>query len=295
MGLGSIGRALVAGGTPVSGALAVYRKSNFAPAFWCLAPRRRRALSAVYAFARAVDDAVDEVGIEGKNPAEAQRILNAWREALRSDAAPPGIDGSLWPYLRGALTDFRVDRRHLLELVDGVERDLTQTRYADAGEVDDYCFGVAGTVGLACLPIFGLDVEKHRDFAVALGRAVQWVNILRDVKTDALRGRIYLPREDLTQFGVGEEEITGLVHSGRFRDLLAFEADRATAYFEEAERLLPLESRGPARPARVMGRLYRRLLDKMRAGEFRVFAERPRLSFFEKIGCLVSSGKKVAI
>lgn len=273
----------------MSGALSVYRKSNFAPAFWCLAPRRRRALSAVYAFARAVDDAVDEVGIEGKDPAEARRILNAWREALRSDAAPRGIDASLWPHLRGALADFRVDRRHLLELVDGVERDLTQTRYATAGEVDEYCYGVAGTVGLACLPIFGLDVEKHREFAVVLGRAVQWVNILRDVKTDALRGRIYLPGEEMARFGVAEEEIEGLVYSDRFRNLLAFAADRATAFFEEAERLLPADSRRSARPARVMGRLYRRLLDKMRAGEFRVFAERPRLSVAEKFICLVGA------
>lgn len=271
----------------MTGALAVYRKSNFAPAFWCLAPRRRRALSAVYAFARAVDDAVDEVGIEGKDPAEARRILNAWREALRSDTAPRGIDGSLWPFLRDAVTIFRVDRGHLLELVDGVERDLTQTRYANAVDVDEYCYGVAGTVGLACLPIFGLDAVKHRDFAVVLGRAVQWVNILRDVKTDALRGRIYLPAADLRRFGVGEEEILGLVHSERLRDLLAFEADRAGSFFDEAERALPAADRGAARPARVMGRLYRRLLDKMRAGEFRVFAERPRLSVAEKIICLV--------
>lgn len=267
-----------------------FRSSSFAPAFWFLGHRRGSALAAVYAFARQVDDAVDEVGLDGGNPEEARRRLNSWRQALSGGDAPPEKAERVWKALTRALSWFPLDRGPLLELIDGVERDLVQTRYETAADTQAYCYGVAGTVGLACLPIFGLDPVRHRDFAINLGQAVQWVNILRDVKEDALRGRIYLPQADLRRFHLSDSEILGLIYNDNFQRLMKFEADRARALFAAAWAALPPESRRAARPALVMGRLYRRLLDKMERRRFQVFTSRPRLTFVEKIASLSGQG-----
>ncbi len=264
-----------------------FKSSSFAPAFWLLGPRRRSALAAVYAFAREVDDAVDEIGLDGADPDRARRILGAWRRALAGGPATEEVSPPLWRALQKTLVQFPIDRKNLLELIDGVERDLTQTRYETWEEVKQYCYGVAGTVGLACLPIFGLDPVRHREFAVTLGQAVQMVNILRDVKTDALRNRIYLPQEDLKRFNLGEQEIMGLIYNGDFRRMMKFEADRARELFQTAFSALPSDKRAAARPALVMGRLYRRLLDKVERRQFQIFTERPRLTLFEKIASVV--------
>lgn len=267
--------------------VARFKSSSFAPAFWLLGPRRRAALAAVYAFAREVDDAVDEVGLDGKDPVRARKILAAWRSVLLGGPVTEEVPVSIWRPLQRALTQFSIDRKNLLELVDGVERDLTQTRYETWDDVQSYCYGVAGTVGLACLPIFGLDPVRHRDFAVLLGQAVQMVNILRDVKVDALRDRIYLPQEDLRRFNLGDQEILGLIYNENFRRLMKFEADRTQALFKAALSVLPLDKRSAARPALVMGRLYRRLLDKLERRQFQIFTARPRLTLLEKIASLV--------
>lgn len=260
-----------------------FQSSSFAPAFWLLPPRRRRALAAVYGFARAVDDAVDEVGLEGRDPARARSLLNEWRNALNGTSSV-GPDG--WPLLKQALLDFSIDKRFLLDLVDGVEKDLTQTRYADWDDLKRYCYGVAGTVGLACLPIFGLDPVRHRNFAETLGQAVQLVNVIRDVKSDALRDRIYLPQEDLARFGLNDGDILALVYNGTFQKLMKFESDRARGLFEAALAALPDPDRRAARPALAMGRLYRKLLEKIESRRFDVYTARPRLTPLEKIACL---------
>lgn len=267
--------------------LARFKSSSFAPAFWLMGRRRREALAAVYAFAREVDDAVDEIGLDGKDPSRARRILAAWRNVLAGKAATEDIPLTIWRPLQRAMTQFSIDRKYLLELVDGVERDLTQTRYATWEETKSYCYGVAGTVGLVCLPIFGLDPVRHREFAVTLGQAVQMVNILRDVKVDALRDRIYLPQEDLKSFNLSDQEILGLIYNADFRRLMKFEAERAHDLFKSALTALPADKRSAARPALIMGRLYRRLLEKLERRQFQIFTDRPRLTLLEKIACLV--------
>jgi phytoene synthase len=232
-------------------------------------------------FARAVDDAVDEVGLDGRDPARARSLLNEWRKALERHVPPSGPEG--WPLLKQAMLDFSIDKRFLLDLVDGVERDLTQTRYADWDDLKRYCYGVAGTVGLACLPIFGLDPVRHRNFAETLGQAVQLVNVIRDVKSDALRDRIYLPQEDLARFGLNDGDILALVYNGTFQKLMKFESDRARGLFEAALAALPDPDRRAARPALAMGRLYRKLLEKIESRRFDVYTTRPRLTPLEKI------------
>lgn len=264
-----------------------FKSSSFAPAFWLLGRREREALSAVYAFAREVDDVVDEIGVDGGDPPRARRILSAWRAVLSGGQATEDVSLSLWRPLQRALTHFAIDRKNLLELIDGVERDLTQTRYETWEDVKSYCYGVAGTVGLVCLPIFGLDPVRDREFAVTLGQAVQLVNILRDVKVDALRDRIYLPQEDLRRFILGDLEIRSLIYSEDFRRLMQFEADRAHSLFNSAFQSLPKDKRRAARPALIMGRLYRRLLNKLEQRQFEIFTSRPRLTLLEKIASLV--------
>lgn len=264
-----------------------FKSSSFAPAFWFLSRRQRDALAAVYAFAREVDDVVDEIGVDGGDPPRARRILSAWRAVLAGGPASEDVSLSLWRPLQRAMTQFPIDRKNLVELIDGVERDLTQTRYETWEDVQSCCYGVAGTVGLACLPIFGLDPIRHRAFAVTLGQAVQMVNILRDVKVDALRNRIYLPQEDLRRFNFGDQEILGLIYNEDFRRLMKFETDRAHALFEAAFQSLPQDKRRAARPAFIMGRLYRRLLNKLEQRQFEIFTSRPRLTLLEKIASLV--------
>jgi 15-cis-phytoene synthase len=264
---------------------AAFKKSSFAPAFLFLSRPRRRALAALYAFARAVDDAVDDAP-----PPEAERTLALWRAVLSAPyvedraAAPPQ-----WPALEEALRAFPIDKRHLLDLVDGVARDLAPFRASTEEDFRAYCHGVASTVGLACLAVFGLDEESHKDFAVRLGWAVQTVNVLRDVREDALRGRVYLPQEDLRRFGVAEADLSAPSASPAVLRLLRFEAARAEGYFRDAYAALPPLSRRAARPALLMGRLYEVILEKMKRGDFLWGAPRPRLSWREKARVLLKA------
>jgi len=264
--------------------LSVFKVSSFAPAFLFLSPRARRALVAVYAFARVVDDAVDDVGVEGKNPVEARKILSRWRTALLGGSVDfSQKDAWLWAEWVWAQSAFSIPVEPLLDLVSGVERDLDQTHYRTFSELREYCHGVAGTVGLACLPIFGLDQTRHKDFAVRLGLAVQLVNILRDVKADAQRGHFYLPEKDRVHFGLSEDDLLSGRNTPSFRRLMERTADRARLAFSLAHKALPSESRRLARPALVMGALYQKLLDKMEKSGFDPQKGRTRLSLWEKI------------
>jgi phytoene synthase len=263
--------------------LKLFKKSSFAPAFWLLTASRRRALAAVYAFARAVDDAVDVPN--GTPPREA---LDRWRALLSEPYVPEGrAVPPEWPALEETLKGFPIDRRHLLDLIDGVARDIGGFRAETFEDFRAYCHGVASTVGLACLPIFGLDEDGHRAFAESLGWAVQAVNVLRDVRPDALDGRVYLPREDLRRFGVSEDDLKSPALSPAVLRLLRFEAGRAREFFRQARQALPPLSRRAARPAVAMGALYERLLDKMERGDFLWGRPRPSLSLWEKARILL--------
>lgn len=267
----------------MSAAAPAFKSSSFAPAFFFLSRSRRQALAGLYAFARAVDDIVDR---PSENPAA---DLARWRSLLAApyvdDAAPVPPE---WPALEAALAAFPMDRRHLLGLVDGVSRDLTPFRAETVEDFQTYCYGVASTVGLACLAIFGLDEESHRDFAVRLGWAVQTVNILRDVRGDALAGRVYLPREDMKRFGVTEADLAAPALSASVLRMLRFEAARARDYFGQARAALPPLSRRAARPALIMGDLYERLLEKLEREDFFWGRPRPRLAWREKVSVVLA-------
>jgi phytoene synthase len=256
--------------------------SNFYYAFRLLPREKREAICALYAFCRVVDDCVDEADGEG------EAGLARWMgEIDRCFAGRPTTP--LGEDLARALARFPIRRDVLGEIVEGCRMDLTITRYATSAELEVYCRRVASAAGLASIEVFGYRNPTTREFALELGLALQLTNILRDVAADAARGRLYLPLDDLARFKVSEEEILALARTGGApsRDgvaaLMAFEAGRARDHYRRAEGHLAREDRGSLRSARVMGAIYRRLLDELERRGFPIGGPRVRLSSVTKL------------
>jgi len=178
---------------------------------------------------------------------------------------------------------FSIPAAYFDEIIQGVEMDLVQSRYQTWEELRDYCYKVASVVGLICIEIFGYSDPAARDYAVDLGLAMQLTNILRDVKEDAERDRIYIPLDDMATFGYSEAELQrGLVNDS-FKRLMAFEADRARGYFESGKRLIPLLSSESRACPSVLHGLYSAVLDRIESSGYRVFDGRIGLSTAEKL------------
>jgi phytoene synthase len=237
------------------------RAKNFAYGIMVLPREKRRAVAAIYAFAREVDDVAD-----GGLPVEEKR---ARLEALRAglDADP---HDSIGVALRDARDRFGIPRDALSALVDGGLQDLEQTRYATFDELRGYCEKVAGAVGVACVAVYGSEDVEH---ALTLGVALQLINIMRDVREDLELGRVYLPQDELERFAVAE-----LAVSPEWRELMAFQARRARAHLEDGLRLLDLLDRRSALCVSTFAGLYRGQLDRMEANGFDVFDASCRLS-----------------
>ena len=256
--------------------------SNLALAFILLPKAKRDGMSALYAFCREVDDVADEESV----PVEERRVqLALWREDVRRacEGGLPqfAVNRELQTVIRAhpGLTFALFD-----DLIRGVEMDLDIQRYQTHDELNQYCYRVASVVGLLSIEIFGYTNPRTRDYAVHLGQALQLTNILRDVKTDAGRGRIYLPRAELARFRVTEEEILRGEYSPRFRELALSVAARAKNYYRLARETLPPEDRRAMGAAELMGSVYWRLLEKLEAREFNVFGpETTRVSKPQKI------------
>jgi phytoene synthase len=266
---------------------AVLRRSgsNFAQAFRLLGPERRAALDAVYAFCRFVDDIADGLGAGRRDPAA---LLARWRDELERVYAgtpthPIGVA------LADAVQRFALPQQHFAELIRGVEMDLSRRRYQTFDELAEYCYLVASTVGLLCIEIFGRRHPGTSDYARDLGVAFQLTNILRDVREDAARGRLYLPLEDLARFGCDEEEVLAGRYSPRVGALMAFECGRARAYYLRARGSLPPEDRRALAPAEAMRLIYERLLARIEARGFDVFHERIALPRYERVGLALAA------
>jgi phytoene synthase len=253
-------------------------KSNLALAFMSLGRERRRDMTVFYAFCRVIDDIADasDASVEEK-----RRSLLDWRSWLR-DSTPE--EPQLARDLRAVLAKYSIAPEMAEEIIAGVEMDLDKSRYATFEELRVYCYRVACAVGLVSIEIFGYRNPACKDYAVALGLALQMTNIIRDVGKDLQNDRIYLPQEDLARFDYPEAELRGRQHNDRFVRLMEFEAARAQEFFRQAAVLLPREDRRSMVAAEIMGSVYRALLLRIELDKFRVFEKEYRLSKLEKAG-----------
>jgi phytoene synthase len=245
-------------------------------------------MSAIYAFMRRSDDIADGAG----NPARAVAGLRQWRQQVDDALAGRAFADPSLPALVDTVNRYRIEPQHLHQLLDGAEMDQFKTRYATFDELYRYCYHVASVVGLVVLPVFGSHDPPARQAGEACGIAFQLTNILRDVKEDAQLGRIYLPTEDLTRFGVSENDIMDHRYTPAFVRLMQFEAERARQYYARARPLLELVPPDSRATLAVMMDIYRRLLDKIEAARFDVFADRVRLSVAEKLWIVARNGIK---
>jgi len=268
--------------TEVSAQITQKSASNLALGFFLLPPEKRAGMVALYAYCRQVDDIADDDGI----PLEQRRRgLEQWRAETRI-ACAGGLPTlpvicELQPFIR----EFRLPFERFDELIAGVEMDLDTTRYPDQASLERYCYHVASVVGLLSIEIFGYRNPRCREYADALGKALQLTNILRDVGNDASRGRIYLPQADLVRHGVLEEDILQRRNSDAFRRLAAEMAQRAREFYRRARELLPAEDRAAMVAAEVMGAVYWKLLQRIERTNYDVLADEPlRLSKARKLG-----------
>ena len=259
--------------------------SNFYYSFLFLPRRKREAMYALYAFCRTVDDAVDQ---GGGSPGEQRRVLAEWRGELRRAYAGRPTQ-PIAVRLAEVVRAFPIPREHLEAILDGVEMDIDKRRYQSFEELYEYCYRVAAAVGLACIEIFGYSDPRARDYAVNLGIAFQLTNIMRDLRADAERGRIYLPLDELRRFGYAEEELLRGRYTQAYLGLMRFQADRTHAYYRAARAALPRVDRRRLAAAEIMGCIYHALLRTIEARRFRVFDRRIRLSAARKLALAVGA------
>jgi len=257
--------------------------SNFYYAFFMLPQAKRDALCALYAFMRLVDDVSDTVG----SAADKQRGLARWRAALDAAASGDVSSHPILPAFADTIERFHIPPRYFHDLISGAEMDLTVGEYATFDRLREYCYRVAGTVGLTCLHVFGFDDPHAPDLAEKLGIAFQLTNILRDVPKDYEMGRVYLPLEDLARFGVRPEALARGPLTPEIRALLEFESARAWNYYREGVELIPLVHADARAALWALARIYSSLLRRIEERGYDVFSERVRLSTPEKTGILL--------
>jgi phytoene synthase len=252
--------------------------SSFYYSFRFLPPDRRRAITALYAFCREVDDVVDEI----KERDIARAKLGWWRaEVANLFAGHPThpVTRALAPHVAA----FGIDAARLNDIIDGMEMDLTHHRYADFAALTLYCHRVAGVVGQLSAGIFGYTEPSTIDYAENLGLAFQLTNIVRDVGEDARRGRVYIPAEDLARFGVDPDDLCAARYTPSFEQLMAFETRRAREHYQRAFSALPAADRRAQRPGLMMAAIYATLLDEIERDGYRVLHQRIALTPIRKL------------
>lgn len=251
-------------------------KSNLAFALSTLSRARKQDMLVFYAFCRVVDDIADE---PGESVEDRRRALDQWRKGLLHGFENPD---ELQAEVAELPKRYAIDPSLLVQIIDGVSCDFTQSRYETYESLLDYCYKVASVVGLVSIEIFGYQNAHSREYAVALGYALQLTNIIRDVAEDARNGRIYLPLEDMRRFQVSEEQIFRGEYTAGFEALMEFQYERAHAFYEKAERLLPSEDRQHMLAAEMMAQVYSEILEKIRKRRFQVFGKRIGLTKVRK-------------
>ena len=252
--------------------------SSFYYAFRFLPDDRRRAITALYAFCREVDDVVDECSDAGV----ARLKLQWWRdeiERLFGTTAQHPVTRAL----QEPVDRYNLPKEYFLEIIDGMQMDLDRHRYAAWKDLALYCHRVAGVVGLLSAEIFGYTNRQTLKYASELGIAFQLTNILRDIREDARRGRIYLPGEALAQFGVHEQDILSHQHTPQVHALLMHTLERAREHYRKALALLPREDRYAQRSGLIMAAIYQATLDEVERDGLRVLDRRVALTPLRKL------------
>lgn len=264
--------------TNISKDIAKKSKSSFYYAFSLLPADKRAAMNDIYAFCRETDDIIDE----GNDSDEIRfEKLRKWRnELIKSHNS--NSDYQLLNKVARSIQKFNIPLEPFFDLIVGMEMDLQQKRYLKFDDLIHYCYNVASTVGLMCIEIFGYKNSSTKEFAINLGLALQLTNILRDVKKDAERGRIYLPQEDMKRFNYTEEELLNNVYNENFVLLMRYEAEKAKEFFELADKSLKFEDKPSMFAARAMQHIYFKLLKKLEAKNYNVFDEKIKVSKLDK-------------
>jgi phytoene synthase len=267
--------------------------SNFYYAFYLLPPPKRDALCALYAFMRLVDDVSDTAG----DLDEKRHALARWRSAVDAALAGDTAAHPVLPAFRDTVARYAIPSRYFHDLISGAEMDLSVASYATFDRLREYCYRVAGTVGLTCVYVFGFRDPRAPDLAEKLGIAFQLTNILRDLSRDFQMGRVYLPQEDWERFGCRPDDLAGRETKGAPRgqegvppalvELLEFESERAWRFYEEGAALVDLVSPDSRAALWALVRTYSGLLRKIEARGYDVFSARLRLSTMEKTGILL--------
>jgi phytoene synthase len=251
--------------------------SSFYHSFRFLPPARRRAITALYAFCREVDDVVDDTSDAG-----VARIKLAWWRGQVAAIFGGAPQHPVAQALKPVVMEFAVREARLQAVIDGMAMDLDQQRYLDFAMLERYCDLVAGGVGLMSAEIFGYSDPATLVYARDLGIAFQLTNIIRDVGEDARRGRIYLPQDDLDRFGVRADDILSARATAEFTALMRFQVARARAVYRRALETLPAADRRAQRPGLIMAAIYRALLDAIERADFQVLDRRVALSPLRK-------------
>jgi len=257
---------------------AAHSGSSFYYSFLFLPPERRRAITALYAFCREVDDAVDE-----PSDASAARATLAWWRGEVEQLFAGNPQHPVTRALAPMIEPFGITQARLSEIMDGMEMDLNQSRYLNFAGLQLYCHRVAGVVGALAAGIFGYRNAKTLEYAEKLGLAFQLTNIIRDVGEDARKNRIYLPLDELKEYGVAATDILNASHTESFVRLMRFQAERARRCYDEALAFLPAEDRRAQRPGLMMAAIYRALLDEIAGDNYRVLEQRTALTPIRKL------------
>ncbi len=254
-------------------------KTNFLYSFSLLPKEKNEAINTVYAFCRYTDDIVDnDDDTKDIRFTKIREWRNEFERALSGNSSYPLLN-----QLNKVIKKFSIPIEPFFELIKGMESDLQVSRYKDFETLYQYCFRAAATVGLMCIEVFGYKTPSAKQYAVNLGIAMQLTNILRDIKYDALNGRIYIPAEDLRRFGYTEEDLLNFKYNESFVELMKFECKRTHEYFEKANNNFSKEDRKLLFPARIMQKIYFNILEKIEKMNYNVFLKKAKVSKVKKI------------
>ncbi len=254
-------------------------KTNFLYSFKLLPKEKNEAINTVYAFCRQTDDIADN---ESDSDEVKFRKIHLWRGELEK-ALQGNSNYPLLNQLKKIISKFSIPVEPFFELIKGVESDLQTSRYKDFETLYRYCYRVAVTVGLMSIEVFGYKTRNAKEYAANLGIAMQLTNILRDIKVDALNGRIYIPEEDLKRFGYTEDDLLNSRYNNSFVELMKFECKRAREYFEKANDCFDPKDRKLLFPARIMQNIYVGILKKIEKMNYNVFKKKARVSKLKKL------------